>query len=73
MERWEYCLLEWVWDEEAIYLNFPDGREEQRTGSHAEVAINLAELGRDRWEVAASVSAGNWILWTLKRVVPSSC
>jgi hypothetical protein len=34
-----------------------------------EVTMALSELGGKGWEVTTSVTAGNWVLWTLKRAL----
>lgn len=67
MERWEYGILEWLWDLSRIRLNLPGERETQSKGSYAEVVTLLTSLGADGWSVAACVANSNWVLWTLKR------
>lgn len=67
MEKWEYGILEWLWDSSRIRLNLPGGRETQSKGSYAEVVTLLTTLGANGWNVAACVTSSNWVLWTLKR------
>ncbi len=67
MVQWEYAVVEWLWDVNGLRVNLPDGSEEKLTGSYAEVVSTLTSLGREGWEVAGCVAAGNWLFWTLKR------
>jgi hypothetical protein len=67
MDTWEYCTMEWVWEYASIRLNATDGTEKTFGGAYPEVVSTLNALGTEGWEVAASVAAGNWIFWTLKR------
>ena len=36
-QKWEYCTVEWVWNQESIRCNFPDGDELTQSGSYGEV------------------------------------
>ncbi len=67
MEMWEYCSLEWVWNESTMRLNATNGQESRFRGSYAEVVTTLNTLGAQGWEVAGCVASSNWIYWTLKR------
>ena len=67
MEKWEYGLLEWLWDSSLLRLTLPGGRETQSKGSYAEVVTLLTTLGANGWNVDACVASSNWVLWTLKR------
>ena len=66
-ELWEYAIVEWIWNQDWIHYYLPDKTHYRIKGSYSEVVEVLTELGRDGWEVASAVAAGNWILWTLKR------
>ena len=69
MEKWEYCTMEWLWDNSSIRLNLPDGREVKSRGGYPEVTTTLTTLGASGWEVATCVAVSNWLFWTLKRRV----
>jgi len=69
MESFEYAIVEWLWDNELIKVYFPNHTEEQFEGSYSKTADVLSELGKQGWEVATTTAGGNWILWTLKRMV----
>lgn len=66
-EKWEYGIVEWLWNEETIRCNLPGGEEFTAEGSYPRVVEVLTELGGDGWEVASCVASANWIFWTLKR------
>jgi hypothetical protein len=65
--RLEYAIVEWLWDNNSIRVNTPDGEEKRSEGTYIEVVSTLTELGKDGWDVASCVANGNWIFWTLKR------
>ena len=67
MEKWEYAILEWLWDSSRMRLNLPGGEETRSMGSYAEVVALLTTLGANGWNVATCVASSNWVLWTLKR------
>ena len=67
MERWEYAVVEWLWDRNAIQYFLPDGSRSTLKGSYAEVVNLLTTLGREGWEVAGNTASSNWVFWTLKR------
>ena len=67
MQKFEYATLEWLWDSNAIRINFPNGQERQEGGTYAEVVRFLTEIGQEGWEVITCTSGGNWLFWTLKR------
>jgi hypothetical protein len=67
--KFEYAIVEWIWDAEALRVNLPPNVERKSTGSYADLVNLLTELGRDGWEVVASASEANWIFYTLKRQV----
>ena len=67
MSSFEYATVEWIWNGNSIRMNQPNGDEAMSEGSYAQVVETLTNLGRDGWEVAACVAAGNWLFWTLKR------
>jgi diadenosine tetraphosphate (Ap4A) HIT family hydrolase len=67
MQQWQYCTVEWLWDEKSIRVNMPDGIENHHSGTYAEVVATLTRLGSTGWEVSSCVAAGNWLFWTLKR------
>jgi hypothetical protein len=67
MERWEYAIVEWLWNQDWIHYLLPDGTHNRQKGSYAEVVELLTNLGQEGWEVVSAVATGNWILWTLKR------
>lgn len=69
MQTYQYATLEWVWNQESIRINLPDGEESRREGSYNEVVLFLNEMGQDGWEVATCAAGGNWLFWTLKRPV----
>lgn len=63
----EFCLVEWIWDEEDIRVTLPGGPETFYPGSYAEVAERLTALGREGWDVVGCSGQANWLLWTLRR------
>lgn len=63
----EYAIIEWLWEDHSIRVNFPGNEEKLYQGSYNEVVEVLNRLGKDGWEVASCVAGGDWILWTLKR------
>jgi hypothetical protein len=67
MRRWEYASLEWIWQESAMRLNLPGGKETFREGTYSDVVDALCALGKDCWEVVGCVAEADWIYWTLKR------
>jgi hypothetical protein len=69
LEKWEYGILEWLWDSSLVRLNLPGGEETQSKGSYSEVVTLLTTLGSNGWNVAACVASSNWVLWTLQRAV----
>jgi hypothetical protein len=69
VEKWEYGILEWVWDSSLMRLNLPDEQETQSKGSYTEVVTLLTTLGANGWNVATCVASSNWVLWTIKRPV----
>ncbi|WP_245966535.1 hypothetical protein [Sphaerisporangium album] len=64
---YEFAIVEWLWDQEAIRVNMPGGNERVLAGSHDEVVALLSEFGGQGWDVATCAAAGNWLLWTLRR------
>jgi hypothetical protein len=34
MQTYEYATIEWVWNQETIRINLPDGEESHRQGSY---------------------------------------
>lgn len=68
-QKWEYAMVEWLWDANALQFVLPDGTRERQQGSYVEVTQLLTRLGREGWEAIGSTAAGNWVLWTLKRPV----
>jgi hypothetical protein len=66
--NFEYATLEWIWEENAIRVNLPDGREIKQGGSYKEVVYLMTQMGHDRWEVVSCVGVSNWLFWTLKRL-----
>ena len=50
MDNWEYCTLEWLWDESRMRLNPPDGQESKLRGSYPEVVAVLNSLGASGWQ-----------------------
>ena len=71
MEKWEYGILEWLWDLSTVRLILPGESETQSTGSYAEVVNALTTLGAHGWSVATCVASSNWVLWTLRRPILS--
>ena len=76
MRTFEHATIEWYWTppqgtnmEPHFVIFYPDGRSEQREGSNVEVTVALTELGNQGFEAVSCVTAGNWILWTLKREI----
>ena len=77
MERFEHCLLEYYWSHgntgdpaqfrPAFTVFHPDGRAESVYGGNVEITAALNRLGSEGWRVVSSVTAMNWILWTLER------
>jgi len=66
-QPWQYGILEWIWDQGEIRITLPNAEEVFLSGSYAEVARALTELGKQGWEVATNSGTANWLLWTLKR------
>ncbi len=69
MTNWEYCTIEWVWMQNTLQLNMPDGEVTKAEGSYAELVDLLNQLGQQGWEVATCAGAGNYLFWTLKRAM----
>ena len=67
MQRWEYSTVEWIWAAGELRITLPGRDEILRRGSYVEVVATLCELGKDCWEVAGKVAAGDWVYWTVKR------
>jgi hypothetical protein len=67
--RWEACVVEWLWNQDSIRINMPDGTESTSAGSYAEIAKTLSQLGGEGWEVSTCAANGNWLFWTLKRQI----
>ncbi|RCV52965.1 hypothetical protein [Marinitenerispora sediminis] len=67
--RYEFATVEWIWTDSAIQVNLPGGEERTSTGSYNQVVAVLSGLGEQGWDVAACASAGNWLLWTLRRML----
>lgn len=67
MNKWTYCAVEWIWNENHIRVTMPSGQETAYQGSYVQVVQILATLGGDGWEVVSCAAAGNWLFWTLKR------
>jgi hypothetical protein len=67
VQKWEYAIVEWIWNQNGIQYFLPDGRRFTLGGSYAEVTNLLTSLGREGWEVVGNTAAGNWVFWTLKR------
>lgn len=65
--KYEFATVEWLWDQEAIRVNLPTGKERRFTGSYDEIVTLLSELGSDGWDVATCAANGNWLFWTLRR------
>lgn len=68
-QKWEYCTVEWVWNQESIRCNFSGGDELTQSGSYGELVDFLTSLGNESLEVATCAAGGNWLFWTLKRPV----
>ena len=66
-QKWEYCTVEWLWNQQSIRCNLPGGDELTQGGSYNEVVEFLTSLGSEGWEVASCTAGGNWLFWTLKR------
>jgi len=64
----EYAILEWLWDDHSIRVNYPGKEEKLFQGSYMELVEVLNQLGKEGWEVVTCTSGGDWILWTLKKV-----
>jgi hypothetical protein len=76
MRQFEHATIEWYWtppqgsDAPPSFVIFmPDGSTDRRVGSNVEVTLALTELGGRGFEAVSCITAGNWILWTLKREV----
>jgi hypothetical protein len=67
MFRYEFGVVEWLWDENAIRVNMPESNERMFSGSYDEVVAVLSELGSQGWDVATCAAQGNWLFWTLRR------
>lgn len=65
--QYQYATLEWVWNQETIRINLPDGEESLRQGSYSELVAFLNQMGQEGWEVVTCAGVGNWLFWTLKR------
>ena len=68
-QHWDICIVEWLWNLNDLSLYTAAGQISHTKGSYAEVVQLLAQLGSQGWEVATCATAGNWLLWTLKRPV----
>ena len=66
-QKWEYCIVEWIWNQNGIQYFLPDGRNSTLRGSYPEVVNLLTTLGKEGWEIAGNTASGNWVFWTLKR------
>ncbi|HZQ08533.1 MAG TPA: hypothetical protein VFD70_18270 [Anaerolineae bacterium] len=69
LQKWEYCIVEWIWNQNGIQFFLPDGRRQVLSGSYAEVVQLLTGFGRDGWEIAGVTATGNWVFFTLKRPI----
>ena len=77
MDRYEHCMVEFYWShptgvapiafKPAYTVFHPDGRHETRDGSNLEINALFNAMGAEGWRVSTSVTAANWILWTLSR------
>ncbi|MEU6741436.1 hypothetical protein [Streptosporangium sandarakinum] len=67
MFRYEFGVVEWLWDLEAIRVNMPGSDERKFSGGYDEVVAVLSELGGQGWDVATCAANGNWLFWTLRR------
>ena len=65
--RFEYAIVEWLWDTGNIRINLPHGEEKRLTGMYPEAVNALTGLGSDGWDVSACTSGGNWLFRTMKR------
>lgn len=66
LETWEYCIVEWTWDDSTIRVVMPSNSSIVDRGSYAELVQALTRLGSEGWEVTGCAGTSNWLLWTLK-------
>jgi len=69
MSKWDYMVLEWIWDQNSYTVYYSNGFKQAGAGSYAEITRQLAALGADGWEVAGNTASANWVFWTLKRAL----
>jgi hypothetical protein len=67
--RFEYCCIEWNYDDEEIYVTFPDGSNYEYEGKRKEVVRIMTQLGSQGWEAVGSSKINDAVLWTFKRQV----
>lgn len=67
MFTYEFGVVEWLWDTNAIRVNLPGGNERVFSGSYDEVVAVLSELGSQGWDVATCAAQSNWLFWTMRR------
>jgi hypothetical protein len=67
LQTWEYCTVEWLWNDSNIRVTRPIQSDDFQKGSYAEVVQTLTQLGSEGWEVASCAGTANWLFWTLKR------
>ncbi len=67
MSKFEYAVVEWLWDSGNLRADLPGGETRSGKGSYPAVVEMLTALGREDWEVVSCVANANWLFWTLKR------
>ncbi len=67
MKKYEYAILEWLWDSNSIRIDLPHAAPYKTQGAHPEIVRELTRLGHQGWEVETTAAQGNWLFWTLKR------
>ena len=46
-QKWEYCTVEWIWNQQSIRCNLPSGDELMQSGSYNKVVEFLTSLGSE--------------------------
>ena len=67
MQRYQFAIVEWLWDQHVIRVNLPEQPEKLTSGSYDAVVGLLTDLGSEGWDVATTSGSANWLLWTLRR------
>lgn len=79
MDRYEHLMVEYYWlppngvDPVLFKPSFavfhPDGHRAVHEGGNPELTVMFNRLGGEGWRITSSITASNWILWTMERKV----